>query len=228
MCEKTYVYSSFNIDQIMPVLSDINTGKFVVKNMITALKDYNDVLNEIIGELRGETLVSNEIKAKIDKNVLAVFTELNLHIGQTVTFKNISTKKEKLFDRLKKGFSYKYKLNDGSLIENPQIIKFEGITIDPIHRKIQIEDITFQLSNSFDYSSCASLNLSQCESSEEDTDDINVVDSFIDKMHTEINKTLTLQAYLDILYSCLNYVLKSIISDVKHYNLFDETCLDDM
>jgi hypothetical protein len=222
------MYSSFNIDQIMPILSDINIGKRVVINIIAAIKEYNDVTHEIMGELAGQTSISDEIKSKIDKNVLAMITESNLHISQNVTFKNISAKKEKLFDRLKKGFSYKYKLNDGSLVENPKMLKFEEVTIDPLHRVIGIAGTSYQLSDSTDYASSASSALSEYESSDDDSEDNDLVECFVDKMKIEVSKMLSLQAYLDVLYACLDYALQSIITDVKHYKLFDTSCLEDL
>lgn len=216
--------TNFNVDQIMPILTDLDTAKNIIKNMIDSLTDYQDTINELIGEFREAELITDEMKAKVDKNVLAIINDLSLNINASVPFKHVFTKKEKLFERLHRGLSYRYKLKNGSIVENPELLIFENLSIDSPHRVIEIGGTSFQFVDSSDCCISSSSCLSEHVPSDEETDD--ALECFIQKLGIEIAKLLTLKSRLYILYSCINYTIKSIVTDVKHYKLFDESILE--
>lgn len=143
-------YSEFNIDQLIPILTDMTIAKNIINNMMNSLSDYRDSIYEIIKDLTESGNISDEIKIKIDKNVQSIMNELNSTINQAVTFKSVGSNREKLFERLKRGITYKYKLDNGIIVENPELLKFDVIRIDPRFRKIEIGNNIFQLTDSVD------------------------------------------------------------------------------
>ena len=222
----THPYSNFNVDQLVPVLSDITLAKNIIGKMTQSLNDYMESLYEIINELKESGIISDEMKAKTDKNVVAILNDLSANLNQMVSFRNLGTKKEKLFERLKRGINYKYKLDNGAVVENPELLKFDVIKIDPIHRTFEIGDQIFQFSDSTDYVPNASECMSDFLNYNDDQCEEQKVALFLSKLQLEISKSLTIQAYLDILASCISYSMETIQTDIIHFNLFDKTILD--
>lgn len=224
---QSHKYENFNIDQLVPILTDINLAKTIIVNMVQSLNEYIESLYEILNELKESGVISDEIKAKMDKNVTAILNDLSSIINQNVSFRNLGTKKEKLFERLKRGISYKYKLANGAVTENPELLKLDVIKIDSIHRTLEVGSEIFQFSDSSDYIPLSSdmsnflPTLSNIQITQEET-----IANILEKIQIEISKTLIIQAYLDIVGSCVEYILKTIITDVYHFNLFDPKVID--
>ena len=61
----THPYSNFNIDQLIPVLSDITLAKNIVEKITHSLDNYIESIYEIIIELKESGMITDEIKVKI-------------------------------------------------------------------------------------------------------------------------------------------------------------------
>ncbi len=225
MNEKSSIYAEFNIDQLIPVISELKTGNTVVINMMNALNDYKDNIYEIITNLKEATIITDELKAKIDKNVLTILDELNVYTNHFILCRNMGTKREKLFNRLSRGVNYKFKLENGIIVNNSELLQFDNIEINLLHRTITIGTITFQFSDSSDISTNSSSCISEPSSDDSDEDNT-VLDCFIRKMQIELIKTLTIQSHLDTLNTCIEYAINIIKTDITHFKLFDASELD--
>lgn len=227
MTDKINKYSNFNIDQLVPILSDLFLAKMSVSNMILSVGEYMTNLYDLINELKTSNKITDEFKFKIDKNVEMVLNSLSTDINQKVGFKNLGTKKEKLFERLQRGISYKYKLSNGFIAENPKLIEIDVVRIDVIHRTIEIGTKIFQFSDSSDYvphfgsSSCVPYYGN-------DMSGDCLVKLVLKNLNNEIKKSLTIQAFLDILVDTTSLCSQSIKLDIITFNLFDEKLLDDL
>lgn len=224
-------YSDFNIDQLVPILSDLTLAKTIINDMTCSLSEYKDSIYEIIAELKEASCVSDEIKAKVDKNVMSVLNDLNVNSNKTITLKNFGSKKVHLFERLARGISYKYKMCNGIVSENPELFKFDLICVDIMHRRIKVGDKSFQFSDSTDLFPDCSYDNPYNPYDNYDCNDENhcpekVVKCFIKKLEVEIEKVLLLLSYLDVVSFSIKYTIDVINTDVLHFNLFDKTCLN--
>lgn len=224
----TYPYEEFNVDQLVPILNDIKLAKTIIANISSTISEYIESICEISSELKESGLVSDEIKAKIDKNVAATLNELNSIINQQVSFRNVGSKKEKLFERLQRGMTYKYKINNGTIVDNPKPLQFIGVKLDNIHRTLEIGTITFQLSDSSDYIPLISdmsnflLTINNQVSSEE------VVTTVLNKLQAEILKSKSMQANLEVSSVGIAYSLDILVEDIRHFKLFDPEILNQL
>ena len=222
-------YSNFNNDQVVPVLSDINLAKTIVSNITSSLTDYIESIYDMHNSLQESGAITDELKNTMDKNVAAILAEIYTAVNQSISFRNVGTKKEKLFERLKRGITYKYKLANGAIVENPELVKFDAIKVDVVHRTIEIGSETFQFSDSTDYvpsssdmSNFLQTNQNLTVSSEEE------VTAVLARLQAEVAKIHTIQAYLDMILYSVTYVINTITTDVYHFKLFDPKVLDSM
>lgn len=216
-------YSDFNVEQLSPILADLKLSVKIIHQILCSLDDYTDSLYELQNEIKNCGLITNEIKVQIDKNVSSLLHELAINLNQMIHFKNMGSRKEKLFERLKRGLNYKYKLSNGSIVENPELLKFDVLRLDMIHRTIEIGNKIFQFSDSADYApeggddSCP---LELRPFVEPETLVVNCIKQF----QAEIKKVLTIKAYLDVLLVTIQYAHNSIITDITHFNLINKEC----
>ena len=222
-------YSNFNNDQIIPVLSDINLAKTIVSNITASLTDYIESIYDIHNSLQESGAITDELKNTMDKNVAAILIEVSTAVNQSISFKNVGTKKEKLFERLKRGTTYKYKLANGAIVENPELVKIDAVKVDTVHRTIEIGSEIFQFSDASDYVPTSSdmsnfLQTTQnlTVSPEEE------VAAVLARLQAEVAKIYTIQAYLDMILYSVTYVINTITTDVHHFKLFDPKVLDSM
>lgn len=226
-------YYDFNMDQILYVLYDLTLGKTIISDIIYSLSEYKDTIYEIIGEIKESSYISDEFKVKVDKNVISLLNDLNTHITKTSTMKKLGSKREHLMVRLNRGMSYKYKLSNGTIVENLDLFKFDLININIQHKTINVGDYSFQISDSIDC--CPNFINSECIESiivdiydeTEETEEMKYekVNFFIKNLQTEITKVLIIQAHLDIVLSTIKYSIDLINTDVLHFDLFDKSCL---
>lgn len=218
-------YFEFNSDQVIPIVNDLNLAKKIIQKILCSLDEYVDSLHQIQNQIKNCSFLSDEIKVKIDKNVTCLLINFDINLNQMIEFKNFGGKKEKIFDRLKRGISYKYKLCNGSIVENPELLKFDVLRIDCIHRTLEIGNKIFQFSDSSDYipdggSDSCPLELRTFVPLEI------VIDDCTNKFQLEIQKTLIIKSYLDVLLVSLEYAYNIIITDIEHFNLLDKNNLE--
>jgi hypothetical protein len=219
-------YENFNIDQLVPITIEITNGQMMLSEFIETFVKYTDNIYEIINELKTETCVSPELKNKINKNVKMTINNLLAIKDKCITLKNIGKYKGNLLDRFKKGFTYKYKLNNGIISENPEPFIFEDIDISPENNIIIIGCVSYQLSQSTDYLSEYNI----CNNSmyydnyndqyyNDDCDNNTCV--LITGLENEIKQVQIIQANLNITEKQLHYFIETIKEDIIHFNLFD-------
>lgn len=229
MCSRN-PYESFNIDQLIPILTDLHTGKAMVAEIINVLSSYRDNLYEIISELKDANYVTDELKTKIDKNVTLVMNEVQSVLQKCVSLKNTGKHRGTLLERLKRGITYKYKLCNGVVAENPETFVFDAITVDAANRLITIGPDAYQLSDADDqepgFESGSVFELaSEIGTGSGSLSSDAVLAKFIAGLGIEISKVLVLQSQLDVISSELTYFIDIIETDIKHFDLFDIECL---
>ena len=131
-------YEEFNEEQIKPVLSDLHIGHSAIKGMLNTLDEYISLLEEIIAIIVRAGKITHPTIIKMDKNVAYILNELFISISKSVTLNNFGIGRQKIFDRLKSGVTYRYKLQNGCLAENPEVYDFDDITIDVNHRILTV------------------------------------------------------------------------------------------
>jgi hypothetical protein len=218
---KNKEYELFNIDQIVPILNDLNLAKIVTEKINTTITEYIDSLYEIINVIKESCIITNEIKVRIDRNVSIIINNLDTNLNQMVLFKHLGIKKEKLFERLKRGINYKYKLPNGTVVEYEELLKFDGIKLDSVHRSLEIGDQIFQLSDSSDYIPDSGNNDSDFTVGCDDITPEECVIIVLNRLQREINKSKTVQAYVDVLTSCIKFSIDIIETDIELFDLFD-------
>lgn len=113
-------YKNFNIGQIIPVFNELNIGEKIIEEIIKVMNDlkyiYIDILN------RSVKFTSKDINRE------KFIYKLKNCLSKKNKFKSLGTK-ETTFEKLNKGISYKYKINDKLLAENPNKIKIKNIEI---------------------------------------------------------------------------------------------------
>lgn len=229
MCSKN-PYESFNIDQLIPILTDLHTGKAMVAEIINVLSAYRDNLYEISSELKDSNYVTDELKTKIDKNVTLVMNEVQSVLQKCVSLKNTGKYRGTLLERLRRGITYKYKLCNGVVAENPEPFVFDAISVDATNRVITIGPDAYQLSDADDqepgFESGSIFELaSEIGASSGSLSQEAILAKFISGLEIEVSKVLVLQSQLDVIGAELCYFINVIETDVKHFSLFDEDCL---
>ena len=221
-------YANFNADQIIPIFSDVNLAKTIITEMIKSLDEYIESLYNISTEIEQSRIISEETKINLDKNVMLTINDLNMIINKNVPFRNLGIKKEKLFERLKRGINYKFKLCNGSIVDNSELIKVDNVCVNTLHRMIEIGSENFQLCDSADYAStCPDLSMF-LPITDENVEMEEIVNKVLCKIKKEVIKASTIQAHLDIVLSCITYFLDSIIVDINHFELFDPKLLNEL
>lgn len=221
-------YELFNIDQLVPVLNDLNLAKTATEKINTTVTEYIDSLYEIISVIKESGVMTDEIKVRIDRNVSIIINNLETDLNQMVLFKHLGIKKEKLFERLKRGLNYKYKLPNGSVVENPELLKFDTVKLDCVHRSIEIGDQIFQFSDSSDYIPDSGNNDSDFTVGCDDITPEERVVIVLNRLQREINKSKTVQAHVDVLTSCVKFGMDTIETDIEHFDLFDLAVLENL
>jgi hypothetical protein len=229
MCSRN-PYESFNIDQLIPILTDLHTGKAMVAEIINVLSAYRDNLYEITSELKDANYVTDELKTKIDKNVTLVMNEVQSVLQKCVSLKNTGKHRGTLLERLKRGITYKYKLCNGVVAENPETFVFDAITVDAANRLITIGPDAYQLSDADDqepgFESGSVFELaSEIGTGTGGLTADAILAKFIAGLGIEVSKVLVLQSQLDVISSELTYFIDIIETDIKHFDLFDIECL---
>jgi len=229
MCSRN-PHESFNIDQLIPILTDLHTGKAMVAEIINVLSSYRDNVYEISAELKDANYVTDELKTKIDKNVTLAMNEVQSVLQKCVSLKNTGKYRGTLLERLKRGITYKYKLCNGVVAENPENFVFDAITVDAANRLITIGPDAYQLSDADDqepgFESGSVFELaSEIGSGSGGLTPEAILAKFIAGLEIEVSKVLVLQSQLDVISSELSYFIDTIETDVKHFNLFDIECL---
>lgn len=221
-------YSNFNVDQLIPVINDLKLAQIIVKKIMDSLSEYYESLYEIQNEIKESGSLTNEIKAKIDKNVICLLNELSSNLNQMVAFKNVGTRKEKLFERLKRGITYKYKISNGSIVENPELLTFDVLRVNSIHRTLEIGNKIYQFSDSSDYAPDGGNDSCFTDAAMDLLSEANIAMGCVKKFQTEKEKVLSMQAFLDVLLSTIDFGYESIITDIIHFNLFDKENLENL
>ncbi len=242
-------YDDFNIEQIIPILCDLNNGIFVTIHMFKSLDDYKCDTQIVINKIKKIKSVSLDIRSTIDKNVNSLMILLDENANKLLSFKNTKIRKEKLFDRLSRGLFYIYKLPNGTTVQPNESLKFDNISIDVYHHYIKIDKNTFQFSDSFDLCHdypedvCISGSNDVCISdgrlciisgslctTSDNTNDVKCNQEFkseiiIEKLYAELDKIEIIKLRLDILKTTLLYAKNIIIGDIVHFKLFDQELL---
>lgn len=235
-------YEEFNIDQILPILTDLEQAQNVIHNIDTSINEYVEDIHIIIKKLKENNEMSDEVKSYIDKNVYSFINKLEYDLNHINFNKNNKFRKGKLFERLCRGISYIYKMNNGIIIQHPILLKFDELSIDQFHRIVKIGEKNFQFSNYFDLiDTCSNFSgpFDNClfDTNSFDTNSINGlqsnseldschIENIIKKLHIEKNKTIMFKSYLKILSESIEYSSEYIIDDIKRLKLFDREYLD--
>jgi hypothetical protein len=224
VCDKNTVnqFACFNVDQLVPVLTNLELGKTIVNDMIKSLACYVDearaVMSEVseFGNTTGgdpdngipNTSISGELQVSINKGVEALFNELTSNVNKTVSMKRFGT--ERLFSRLSRGISYRYKMSNGIVVES-----------DPNNRFV-FNDVVVDVD-----SKTICVGTSICLGPINDTTGMSElsVDVVNSSLQSNISIALNAEAVLDVVASTLQYAKESLEQDVMHFNLFDKSYL---
>jgi hypothetical protein len=192
--------------------------------MIRSLADYIDETRNIMSKINEcgntvggdpenniiDTKISNELQAEINKNVELLFNQLLSNVNKTVSLRRYGT--ERLFSKLSRGISYRYKLSNGIIGESDPNNRFvfSNVVVDSEARTICVG---------------TSIYLGPINNADSMTElSVEVVNS---SLHSNINIATNAEAVLDAVLSTLEYAKESIETDILHYNLFDKSYLDE-
>lgn len=230
-CEKNSIcnnngknkFECFNMDQLLPVLTNLQLGKEIVSDMVKSLACYVDSTRTIMSNVSeyGNTIggdpengishvsISNELQVEIDKSVEELFNELKSNVEKTVSLKRFGT--ERLFSRLSRGISYRYKMSNGIIVESDPNSRFvfDDVVVDSDQKTIYV-GANVCLGPINDTAGMSEL-------------DVDVVVSILE---SNINIALNAEAILDVVSSTLLYAREALETDVLHFNLFDKTHLN--
>jgi hypothetical protein len=96
----------FNMEQIMPIFAELKLANDITHDLITTFEDYLDLIKDKNNTKEYEEKILLQIKNSIEKkNFLK-------SLGSNYT----------TYEKLQNGLSYKYKINDKLLAENPFLI----------------------------------------------------------------------------------------------------------
>lgn len=149
--------NEFNIDQILTIYQELNYSEYIINELIDAINQYNDLNLLLESEIMSIGSIDKEITLKIEKNVNFLIELLSSILETKIIFKNISTKKTQLLDKLSKGIKISYKLSNNTLVIGSEIFKIKKISLDKNNSSIKIDDKYFQFSFSDDYSNNESI-----------------------------------------------------------------------
>lgn len=216
-------FANFNKEQLLPVLTNLEVGRLIVDNMIKSFACYIDETRTIMsnvsefGNTTGgdidngipNTSISNELQSEINKSVELLFNELISNVNRTVSIKRFGT--ERLFSKLSRGVSYRYKLSNGIIIES-----------DPNNRFVFNDIIVdFELKTiCIGTSICLGPINDTTGMSELSVDVVNAV------LQSNISIASNAEAVLDVVASTLKYARESLEMDVLHFNLFNKEHLN--
>lgn len=225
-CEKDSVcnpnglnpYACFNKDQLLPVLTNLEVGKMIINNMIKSLACYIDETRSIMSEISEfgnttggdpdngipDTSISGELQVQINKSVELLFNELTSNVNRTVSLKRFGT--ERLFSRLSRGVSYRYKMSNGIIVESDPNNRFvfNDVVVDTDAKSICVGT-----------SICLGPINDTTGMSELSVDVVNAV------LQSNISIASNAEAVLDVVASTLQYAKESLEMDVIHFNLFE-------
>jgi hypothetical protein len=210
-------HEDFNKDQIKPVLSDLHIAHGSLTSLLYTLNEYVTLLEEIITIVNRTGKITHAIIIKIDKNVYYILNELNISVNKSVTLNNYGIARQKIFDRLEGGITYKYKLNNGCLFDNPEIYPFDNIIINVKYRTIKIGDIDVQLSDESDY---FPDNTESGYIPDPDLSDAENVILLINKIKIEETKTKLITAIINNYLKNVDFIIEVTNVNIKHFNLF--------
>ncbi len=215
-------FECFNREQLIPVLTNLEVGQLIVDNMIKSLACYVDETRSIMsnvsefGNTTGgdidngipDTSISGELQVEIDKSVELLFNELTSNVNRTVSLKRFGT--ERLFSRLSRGVSYRYKMRNGIIVESDPNNRFvfNDVVVDSESKSICVGA-----------SICLGPINDTAGMSELSVDVVNAV------LQSNISIACNAQAVLDVVASTLQYAKESLEMDVLHFNLFDKEYL---
>lgn len=226
-CEKDSVcdpnavnkYSCFNMDQLLPILTNLESGKIIVNNMIKSLACYVDETRGIMADVSEfgnttggdpdngipDTSISGELQTQINKSVELLFNELTSNVNRTVSLKRYGT--ERLFSRLSRGVAYRYKMSNGIIVESDAQTRFvfNDVIVDNDAKSICIGTSLFY----------GPIN---------DTTGMTELDA--DSVTASLQNNITIatnaEAMLDVVASTLEYAKESLEMDILHFNLFEK------
>lgn len=225
VCDSNIInpFACFNKEQLLPVLTNLEVGQLIVDNMIKSLACYVDETRTIMSDISEygnttggdldnnipDTSISGELSTEIDKSIELLFNELTSNVNRTVSLKRFGT--ERLFSRLSRGVSYRYKLSNGIIIES-----------DPNNRFV-FSDVVVDFETK---SICVGTSI--CLGPINDTTGMSdlSVDVVNSVLLNNINIANNAQAILDVVSSTLQYARESLEMDVLHFNLFDRELLN--
>ncbi len=212
-------FACFNKEQLIPVLMNLEVGQMIVDNMIKSLACYSDETRTIMsniseyGNTTGgdidngipDTSISGELRTEIDKSVELLFNELTSNVNRTVSLKRFGT--ERLFSRLSRGVSYRYKLSNGIIVESDPNNRFvfNDVIVDSEAKSICV-GVSICLGPINDTTGMSELSV----------DVVNAV------LLNNINIAKNAEAILDVVASTLQYARESLEMDVLHFNLFEK------
>jgi hypothetical protein len=214
-------YKDFNINQIMPVLMELKQAKIVVEEIIQLLKNYNDFLSKIIDIVTLSKDITDEIKSDIDKNVLFVMNSIDSTIKKQNPIKKTGSKKETIFERFHRGITYKYKIKNNIISENPEHMKLGDFLVFPNHRNIQINNDDYQFLDSTEYFMDDGISCYEFPMKTNNTDISFNKTNAIKKIKLDIDKIFTIIMIVDIYLIKINTYISTIIDDIKIFDLFD-------
>jgi hypothetical protein len=226
----TISIQNFNKEQLVPILGDLQTGISMMGDIMEALTEYRDVLYEITSDLKDTDYVTDELKAKIDKNVAMVMANVQSILNKCVQMSNVGKNRGTLLDRMRRGYTYKYKTLNGIVAENPEPYIFDIVRIDVNNRIISVGEHSTQIANTDDYEPGFESG-SLFETAEELAGNAVLapearLDQFVKGIEVEVQKVLILQSHLDVIEKNLQYFNEIVESDVIHFSLFERECLD--
>lgn len=211
-------YACFNREQLLPVLTNLEVGQLIVDNMIKSLACYIDETRAIMsnisefGNTTGgdidngipDTSISGELQVEINKSVELLFNELTSNVNRTVSLKRYGT--ERLFSRLSRGVSYRYKMSNGIIVESDPNNRFvfSDVVVDIDSKSICVGS-----------SICLGPINDTTGMSELSVDVVNAV------LQSNISIASNAEAVLDVVASTLQYAKESLEMDVLHFNLFE-------
>ena len=143
--------SDFNIEQILDILSELNSGGLIISELQDNMQQYEELLSGTISELMNIGSITKEIQGKIDKNVKYVMNEIDSVMNSSILLRKISTKKVDLLLKLARGIKYSYKLENNTHVMGPEFLKFDPVTTDVHNNIITIGDKTYQFSTKDDF-----------------------------------------------------------------------------
>lgn len=212
-------YACFNREQLLPVLTNLEIGQVIIKNMINSLACYIDETRTLMsniseygnttgGDLDNgipDTAISGELQVEINKSVELLFNELTSNINRTVSLKRFGT--ERLFSRLSRGVSYRYKMSNGIIVESDPNNRFvfNDVVVDNESKSICI-GASICLGPINDTTGMTELSV----------DVVNAV------LQSNIGIATNAEAVLEVVASTLQYAKESLEMDVIHFNLFEK------